>query len=73
METALDFGAKRIGHGVRSYEKEELIKRLAKEGIFLELCPTSNLDTCIFNNISQYPIRKFLQSGVMITINTDNP
>lgn len=69
---ALDFGTKRIGHGVRSAEDEELVKRLAKEGIALELCPTSNLNTKIFENMSEYPIVEFMEAGVKVTVNSDN-
>ena len=48
---ALEFGAKRLGRGVRSMEDPALLKRLAQEGVTLELCPTSNLNTNIFNCI----------------------
>lgn len=72
IRTALRFGAKRIGHGVRSIEDPELVSYLAEKGIILECCPTSNLQTCIFDSINDYPIRKFLEAGVKFTINTDN-
>ncbi|MGL4547933.1 MAG: adenosine deaminase, partial [Eubacterium aggregans] len=61
-----------IGHGVRSYEDEALMAHLAKEDITLELCPTSNLDTRIFDCIESYPLRDYLDAGITITINTDN-
>ena len=69
---ALEFGAKRIGHGVRSIEDENLMKRLAEEEITLELCPTSNLNTSIFSSYEEYPLRKLMEAGVKVTINTDN-
>lgn len=69
---ALEFGAKRIGHGVRSIEDFELMKKLTDEKIYLEFCPTSNLNTRIFEKIEEYPIREFLDAGVKITVNTDN-
>lgn len=69
---ALEFGAKRIGHGVRSLEDGELVKRLAAAGIPLELCPTSNLNTSMFDNYEAYPLRKLMEAGVKVTINTDN-
>ncbi len=69
---ALEFGAKRIGHGVRSIEDEALVQRLAAEGITLEMCPTSNLNTSIFESYEAYPLKKFLEAGVKVTINTDN-
>ena len=45
---------------------------MAEAAILLELCPTSNLPTCIFSDISQYPIKAFLEKGVKFSINTDN-
>ncbi|MBQ7874879.1 MAG: adenosine deaminase [Oscillospiraceae bacterium] len=69
---ALEYGTKRIGHGVHSIEDENLLKKLADEGITLELCPTSNLHTCIFEKIEDYPIRKFMEKDVKVTVNTDN-
>lgn len=69
---ALAFHPRRIGHGVRSMEDAMLVERLAREGIPLELCPTSNLNTHIFAGIGAYPIRQFLRAGVRVTVNTDN-
>lgn len=69
---ALSFGAKRIGHGVRAQEDKELMKELARRGTVLELCPTSNLQTAIYSDIKEYPIREFLEAGIRVTINTDN-
>lgn len=69
---ALRFGTKRLGHGVRSVEDGALMARLAAEGVSLELCPTSNLNTCIFADIRDYPLRRLMEAGVKVTINTDN-
>ena len=69
---ALDFGASRIGHGVRSVEDKTLMEELAKRGITLELCPTSNLNTSVFPDISCYPIKKLIDAGLPVTVNTDN-
>lgn len=69
---AIEFGAKRIGHGVRASEDDELMRLLQEKGIILELCPTSNLNTNIYGSINEYPIRKFIKAGVKVTINTDN-
>lgn len=69
---ALSFGAKRIGHGVRSVENKELIDVLVRDGIVLELCPTSNLNTKIYKNMNDYPLVELFEAGVKITINSDN-
>ena len=69
---AISFGACRIGHGVRCLEDEKLVSLLAKEQIPLECCPTSNVLTCIFDNISQFPLQKLLDLGLKVTINSDD-
>lgn len=69
---ALEFGASRIGHGVRCLEDKVLVQRLAQDQIPLELCPTSNMNTKVFDNITRYPIMRFLDEGIKATINTDN-
>ncbi len=72
IRAALSFGARRIGHGVRCLEDPALVQELAETQIPLELCPTSNLHTRIFEKMEDFPIRTLLKSGVCITINTDN-
>ena len=69
---ALEFGTKRLGHGVRSLEDPALVEKIVSEGITLELCPTSNIHTCMFPSIEEYPLRKLMDAGVKVTINTDN-
>jgi adenosine deaminase len=69
---ALLFGAKRLGHGVRAYESEALMKSIKEQNVTLELCPTSNLNTQIFTDLKEYPLRTFLSFGIPVTINTDN-
>ena len=72
VRTALEMGAARIGHGVRSIEDEDVVSSLRDKGILLELCPTSNLNTNMFERLSDYPIRKLMDAGVKVSINTDN-
>ena len=70
---AIRFGAKRIGHGVRSSEDKDLVKIIADKCITLEICPTSNICTSIYDKISDMPIKYFMDNGINITINTDDP
>ena len=70
---AINFGAKRIGHGVRSIEDDNLVKLLKDKNITLEVCPTSNICTSVYNKISDVPVKSFIESGINITINTDDP
>lgn len=72
IKDAISFGTKRIGHGVRAIEDKELIKYLVDNDIFLEVCPTSNIQTCICDSYSSHPIKELYENGVLVTINTDN-
>lgn len=72
VKTALSFGTKRVGHGVRAVEDEALVERLKEEGITLECCVTSNLQTKAVPSLEEHPLLKFLRAGVKVTINTDN-
>lgn len=69
---ALELGADRIGHGVRAIEDNRLLAELAERKVALELCPTSNLDTHVYEKIEDYPIRRLLDAGVCVTINSDD-
>lgn len=69
---ALEFGASRIGHGVRAAEDRELVKELKRRKIPLEMCPTSNRQTKAVKDFSGYPLRSYLEQGLMVTVNSDN-
>ena len=70
--SAINMGAKRIGHGVAAIKDEKLMDHLAANSIVLECCPTSNLNTKVFNDYAELPIREFLRRGIKATISTDN-
>lgn len=72
VESAIKFGTKRIGHGVKSIDNNETIKKLIDNNVTLEVCPTSNIDTCIVDIYKCHPIKKLYNSGVKVTVNTDN-
>lgn len=64
---------KRIDHGVRSIEDEALMTRIIEEKIPLTVCPLSNIKLCVFKKMSDHNLRKLLQRGVLVTINSDDP
>jgi len=72
IKKAIGFGVKRIGHGVRAAEDEELLKELAIKRIPLEVCVKSNIDTSVFDKTADHSIKKLIDSGVIVTVNTDN-
>jgi len=65
--------ADRIGHGVRSVEDPELLDFLAETGLPLEVSMTSNVLLGVAPSIEKHQIRALLDSGVQITLNTDDP
>ena len=72
VKLAVEFGASRIGHGVRSYEQPAVIEMLKEKGIALEMCPTSNRQTHAVEDMSQYPFMDYLSKGLAVTLNTDD-
>ncbi len=69
---AVKAGARRIGHGVRAADDEQAVELLKNEGVTLEMCPTSNLLTGAYD-MKKYPLKKFVEKGVAVTVNTDDP
>ncbi|MBY5991863.1 adenosine deaminase [Ferrimonas balearica] len=66
-------GAERIGHGVKAVTDPALMDHLAKRGIALESCLTSNVQTTTVASLSAHPISTFLERGLLVTLNTDDP
>lgn len=69
---AVENGAHRIGHGVRAAENHEAMELLVKRHVPVEVCPTSNINTCVFKRISDIPLRYFMDRGVNVTVSSDN-
>ncbi|MEG0138290.1 MAG: adenosine deaminase [Bacilli bacterium] len=72
IAAAISFGAKRIGHGIRIIESNELIEVVKEKDILLEICPTSNIQTKVVSKIKNHPIKDLYLKGVKVSINTDN-
>lgn len=70
IKKALEFGTKRIGHGVRCLEDLKLVGELAQKGIPLEVCPISNLQTKAVGE--PHPIEELWKKGLKLTVSTDN-
>ena len=67
VKYAIEFGAKRIGHGVRSYKDPEVKEQLKSKNIPLEMCPTSNRQTHAVEDMSKYPFMDYLKQGIKKT------
>ncbi|MBI1453015.1 MULTISPECIES: adenosine deaminase [Acinetobacter] len=63
----------RIDHGVRSEEDKALMQRLIAEKMPLTVCPLSNLKLCVVDDMADHNIRRLLQQGVHVTVNSDDP
>ena len=69
---AMDNGAMRIGHGVHLSLEPKTVKRVKDNNICFEFCPTSNLQTKSLKTYNDVPLRKFMELGIPVTINSDN-
>lgn len=63
----------RISHGVRAIEDGDLVRRLADEGVVLEVCPGSNIALKVFPDFEHHPLRALHDAGVRVTLNSDDP
>lgn len=63
----------RIDHGVRSEEDPVLMQRLILEKMPLTVCPLSNLKLHVVQDMAEHNIRRLLQQGVHVTVNSDDP
>lgn len=72
VKSALEFGAKRIGHGIKSIQDKNVLEILKKNEICLEICPKSNLDTKTILSYEELPIREFVEMGIKVSINSDD-
>ena len=72
IREAIALGAKRLGHGI-ALEKSPELRRVCKEkGIGIEMCPTSNLQTKAVEDFNSYPLKQFLEEGLLVSVHTDN-
>lgn len=80
-QAAYHLHADRIGHGLTLAQHPQLAARFRDRGICLELCPSSNREVVGFHDpaypasaaMPRYPLRSFIESGLPITLCTDNP
>ena len=63
----------RIDHGNQSLDDDQLIKHIAEKQIPLTVCPLSNLELKVVNDLKDHPLMKLMEAGIMVTINSDDP
>jgi adenosine deaminase len=74
IREALDIlKVRRIDHGVRCMEDPQLVKRLVEEQVPLTVCPLSNLRLRVVETMRDHPLKRMLDAGLNVTINSDDP
>ncbi|HTU82695.1 MAG TPA: adenosine deaminase [Candidatus Acidoferrales bacterium] len=63
----------RVDHGVRSLEDPALVDRLRRQRIPLTVCPFSNVRLKVVQSLSEHPIKRMLEEGLVATCNSDDP
>ena len=63
----------RVDHGVRAADDAALVARLARERIPLTMCPLSNLYLRVVKSLEDHPLKRLLDAGVRVTVNSDDP
>ena len=69
---AVNVGARRVGHGIAMKGNRAVQKVLCDARVGIEMCPISNWQTKSITSISEYPIKEFIDAGLLVTVNTDN-
>jgi adenosine deaminase len=64
---------KRIDHGVQCLKDIKLVQKLRNEQIPLTICPLSNINLRVFEKLEDHNLKKLLDKGLMVTINSDDP
>jgi adenosine deaminase/aminodeoxyfutalosine deaminase len=65
--------AERLGHALHAVDDAELLARLVREQVPLEICVTSNVRTGCCAQMADHPLRRYFDSGALVTLNTDDP
>lgn len=66
-------GVQRIDHGNRVIEDPELLAMVINRRLPLTMCPLSNLKLAVVGTLSDHPLKKLLDAGVVATVNSDDP
>ena len=66
-------GVDRIDHGNRALEDRALVARLRRDQVPLTVCPLSNLKLAVVDDLAAHPLRRMLDLGLLVTVNSDDP
>jgi len=65
--------SERIDHGVHCTDDLKLLEYLKEKQIPLTVCPLSNVKLGVYSNMTKHPLRKLIDYGINVTINSDDP
>jgi adenosine deaminase len=68
-----ELGAARIGHAVEAIHDPVLMDYMADQQIGVETSLTSNVQTSTVPDYASHPARHFMERGMLVTLNTDDP
>lgn len=63
----------RIAHGIAAARDPQLLGRIVREGIPLDLAVTSNLRTGAVASAAAHPVAALVRAGAAVTLSTDDP
>ena len=66
-------GVRRVQHGIRAVECEDVLRRILDSGTTLDVCPISNYKLRVVKDWTDHPLKQFLDLGISCTISTDDP
>jgi len=72
VREVLEFGVRRVAHGVTAMDDPELVSVLRARDITLDLCPTSNVQAAVVPSLADHPLAALHRAGVSVTISTDD-
>jgi adenosine deaminase len=72
VREVLDFGVRRVAHGVTAADDDDLLAVLRARDITLDLCPTSNVQAGVVESLASHPLAALHRAGVSVTLSTDD-
>ena len=69
---ALELDPARIAHGAPAIDDPALVAELARRGVTLDLCPTSNVQAAIVPSLAAHPVARLHRQGAPVTLSTDD-
>jgi adenosine deaminase len=72
VREVLDFGVRRVAHGVTAADDPELLELLRARDVTLDMCPTSNVQAGIVESVAAHPLAAMHRAGVSVTLSTDD-